>query len=324
MAEKLYIRDFTVEQIVNEVPSYQKIYVSFGQIEDKLNTDIKKYNELFSCGTKVRSECTQCGERQTFSTFTEKHALKVENIIRPSGFFNSNVSRDQVIATLIKESIQNEIHPQHPIADSLSDYAIRSYEYVIIRYTCSYDKSHTMAIVFKLTDEGSELSIMKIGQYPAISMLQEKNISQYEELLDDDYQELLNALQLHSDGYSVASFVYLRRIYENLIRKEHQNQCSTNKDWNDDKYKKLVHFGDKIKMLIDNGAELLPKNFESKKTEIYKFLSLGVHQYSEQKCNQYFDVLFPCITIILDHIISSKVRVAKINEFSSALDKLSK
>jgi len=335
MAEKLYIHDFTVEQIINEVPIYQKLYINlpFDNIYDSYE-DINTYNELFKNDKRIISECVTCGRRLPFSTYTEKPLFPMDayrDEVRQMlhNYENSPVNDypglfdiDNVKSKYIQGEIQKN-DKQITIIDNIQ----KSFEYFTVSYECTYCKTNSMFISYKLTEEiidfmFSEFYLMKIGQYPPTWMLNQNSTRSYrKELNENDYKELSKALELHSNGFSVASFVYLRRIYENLIQQEHEKQRATIKDWNEPKYQKS-NFGDQVKILVDNGADIIPSEIDNHKANIYRILSLGVHQYTEEECTQYFDLIFTCITLILQHSIDVKTKAANIHNLNAALNKI--
>lgn len=320
MADKHYLREYTVDQIVNEVPLYKKIYFSVDDINfpEPDSPDSEVFSKLILCDEKVISECVECKREMPF--------LSSVNGINDF-FFRISAIYDEDPENELRQRVKEAINPT-PITGMRNLDAPpkitteMSNEFFTITYSCSYNPKHKMHITFKLTNEDTELSIMKIGQYPPISMLNEKLIRSFRKELDShDYQELSKALQLHSNGLAVASFVYLRRIYENLIKKEHDNQSSSIENWDEEKYKKLS-FGEQVKYLVDNGADLIPSAINQRKDKIYRVLSLGIHQYSEEECTQYFDVLFSCITLILEHSIAVKAKEKNERSLNAALDRI--
>jgi hypothetical protein len=319
---KKYIRDFTVEQIVNRVPLYEKIHMSVDDIyfPEPDSPDSKVCMKLILSEEKVISECVECKREMPF--------ISSVNVIDDIFLWISTIY-DEDPKNELRQRVKEAINPTPITTIRNLDAPVgiiekKSNEFFTITYSCSFNSNHKMHITFKLTNEDTELSIMKIGQYPPISMLNEKLIRSFRKELDNhDYQELSKALQLHANGFPVASFVYLRRIYENLVEKEHRKQSTSQKNWDEEDYRRRS-FGDQVKLLVDNGADIIPAEIKHHKEKIYRVLSLGIHQYSEQECNQYFDVLFSCITLILEHSIAVKDREKRVHDINAAFQEVLK
>jgi len=63
--------------------------------------------------------------------------------------------------------------------------------------------------------------VTKIGQNPSLAEIANSEVKQFRKLLPDDWgSEFHKAIVLAAHGYGVASFVYLRRIFEKLILKK--------------------------------------------------------------------------------------------------------
>ena len=59
---------------------------------------------------------------------------------------------------------------------------------------------------------------MKIGQYPSVADIHIGQVKQYDKVLDKSIlREFTKAIGLAANGVGIGSFVYLRRIFENLV-----------------------------------------------------------------------------------------------------------
>ena len=84
---------------------------------------------------------------------------------------------------------------------------------------CTRDDSHLIYFDFYIHNN----TITKYGQYPSLSYLSSVEIRKYRKILDNQsYSEFSRAVELASNGIGIGSFVYLRRIFENLIEDVHQ------------------------------------------------------------------------------------------------------
>ena len=102
-------------------------------------------------------------------------------------------------------------------------------------FVCSLDKSHHVTayyIIHKATavckdkresDEYEKLKyclvLEKVGQEPSMADLQMFDIEKYKKVLSSDsFRDFSMALGLHASGVGCGSLLYLRRIYETLIK----------------------------------------------------------------------------------------------------------
>lgn len=157
---------------------------------------------------------------------------------------------------------------------------------------CSRDILHSVKFYIEIFDN----AIMKIGQYPSYADLHDEDYEKYRKVLADKYIEYKKAIGLYSHGIGIGSYVYLRRIFEELIIKTYEahKDCLTvsREDYLSQR------MDDKIAIL----KNYLPKNLiENKK--IYSILSKGIHSLSENECLEYFNIIKIGIEIILDEKI---------------------
>ncbi len=149
--------------------------------------------------------------------------------------------------------------------------------------------------------------LMKVGQYPSVADLEFQQLQEkYEKVLDKKYlKEFKKAVGLFAHGIGVGSFIYLRRIFEDLIQKAYiENKNTLNISSND--FKTKQHIDEKIEIL----KKYLPSQFLEMKI-IYKILSKGVHELDEEICLKYFPILKLAIELILDQKIEDDVKKKK-------------
>lgn len=84
---------------------------------------------------------------------------------------------------------------------------------------CTRKRSHHIFFFFIIQDK----TITKFGQYPSIADINIGENSKYKKILGDKFSELNRAIGLYSHGIGIGAFVYLRRIFENLIEEAFQN-----------------------------------------------------------------------------------------------------
>lgn len=164
--------------------------------------------------------------------------------------------------------------------------------------------------------DAEEKSIMKIGQYPSVADIHIGQIKQYDKVLSKEkLKEFTRAIGLAANGVGVGSFVYLRRIFESLIFEIAEKAIREG----------VVVKSDFEKSRMDEKIELLknhlPKFLVDNKS-IYKILSSGIHELSENDCLAYFDVMRVSIELILDErleVLEKETKAQKAKEALSAI-----
>jgi len=92
-----------------------------------------------------------------------------------------------------------------------------------------------MRFYFRVKD----LRISKVGQYPSLADLHLQGIAKYRKVLEPkEYAELARAIGLSAQGIGIGSFVYLRRVFENLIEIAHQ-KASGVEGWEEGNFQKV-------------------------------------------------------------------------------------
>jgi hypothetical protein len=189
---------------------------------------------------------------------------------------------------------------------------------------CSRNTSHlhnylfliqTKLIKVKAPKFTTEYSVTKIGQYPSFSDLNIYKVKKYKSVLSKQMLgELSRAIGLASHDVGVGSYVYLRRVFENLIEEAHQ-EAVNEKQWSEEKYQKSRML-EKIKILRHHLPTFLVDN-----PEMYGLLSKGIHELKETECLDHFDTLKIGIELILDEKLENKEKEKKITAAKSALQK---
>ena len=175
-----------------------------------------------------------------------------------------------------------------------------------ISFRCTRDTDHT--ILYDLIT--TEKEIIKIGQFPSYASISVVNIEKYKSLLKDEFAEFSKAIGLFSHGIGIGSFVYLRRIIENLVYKMYENNKSELQIKENEFYYELS-FKEKITSLEGYIPDFLVEN-----RNLYSILSKGIHELSEEECKEYFPQLKLAIELILDDLLAKKIRRKKEKELS--------
>ena len=199
-------------------------------------------------------------------------------------------------------------------------------------YVCGYDVSHQLFVNFRIYDpiepediilysellddrekyqeliEAFEylrdcLIIQKVGQYPSLADLQMFEVGKYRKILGkDSYRDLTRAIGLRADGIGAGAFLYLRRILEHLVEEKHHSLINSD-GWDEQAYKD-AKFDDRIKILEKFGVIIFPDDLKRVKSKIYGILSKGVHESSDDECNE----LFPYVEYSIEQILDEQIK----------------
>jgi len=172
---------------------------------------------------------------------------------------------------------------------------------VSVQFQCALRADHVATLELLLVDKRE---LIKIGQYPSIADLTERELRSYRKLLGEERQrELTMAVRLHAHGVGIGSLIYLRRIFEFIVANAEKEATS---DGSALPYDNNVRMAEKIKAL----AAFLPE-FIVEERQMYGLLSDGVHNRSEAQCKAMFSPCLDGIEIALDHLETARARVEK-------------
>lgn len=190
------------------------------------------------------------------------------------------------------------VHPE------LKIFTLKVYDGLILTKLCCTRTKEILNIVSWL--DYANGTIQKIGQYPSIAHFHISKIRDYQKVLDNEkVKELTRAIGLAANGVGIGSFVYLRRVFEYLLEKEHQKAKLTD-GWNEELYQKSKVV-ERIEMLKD----YLP-TFLSENKSLYGILSVGIHSLNEDDCLQYFETVKIGIELILDEELDKIKKAQKL------------
>lgn len=241
------------------------------------------------------------------------------NVMRPKfDGFNAQRSLDSTYTQIYEaESRHNARYKNHPTIS-----CHRAFEYTEPWYVTFRCGRYGDEIELMLLLNSKDKSIMKVGQYPTIADIHKAQIKQYKGMLsNEEMKEFTRAIGLAANGVGIGSFVYLRRIFENLIEEAYK-QALSNGDVEDDAFVRM-RMDEKIGAL----KNYLPETLVEIK-QIYGILSKGIHELSEKECLSYFDTMRTGIEIILDDKLEQRKReekrakaIAQVSTINSGLKK---
>jgi len=134
--------------------------------------------------------------------------------------------------------------------------------------------------------------LMKVGQFPSVADIHIGQVKQYDKVLEKPIlKEFTKAIGLAANGVGIGSFVYLRRIFENLIYEVLEEA----KDLIDIEAFKTQRMDEKIETLKNYLPPFIVEN-----KQIYGILSKGIHELEEEECLAYFDCMRNSIELILN------------------------
>lgn len=195
----------------------------------------------------------------------------------------------------------------------------------VLTYCCTYNKEHDAFFDLLVTEN----QIIKIGQYPSISDFIRPKTKKISSILGEQYEKELNtAIYLATHGVGIGSFIYLRRILENLIfetfKEAHAKGEITEDDFNyieyndgEERKKKKRKFVEKIEIL----KNYLP-NYLVKKKQIYGIVSKGVHQLTEEACMNYYPIIINGILLILNQKLKIEEEAKMKKEIDKGINKI--
>lgn len=192
----------------------------------------------------------------------------------------------------------------------LADYGFKR-----ISYKCSRDSNHKYYVYHLI----SKAQIQKVGQFPSVADFQIPQAEKYRKVLgDDQYKELTKGIGLAAHGVGIGSFVYLRRIFSNLIHEAYvKAKVKYKVKFVESEYKDARMDG-RIKLL----EEFLPQFLVQNRT-LYSILSKGVHELSEEECLKYFATIRIGIEQILDEKIDEEQKLIKAENARKAVQSVS-
>jgi hypothetical protein len=177
---------------------------------------------------------------------------------------------------------------------------------IVIDLVCSRNSAHRIKYFLRIEHD----TLMKIGQYPSLADLQLQGLDKYNNVLEEsERKEFARAIDLNANGIGIGAFVYLRRIFENLIEAAHKSAFN-DADWDELSFQK-GKAEDRIKSLKAHLPDLLVAN-----ASVYAILSKGIHSVSEQECLGYFNALKVGIELVLDE----KIEIQRKEQHKKQLD----
>ncbi len=198
-----------------------------------------------------------------------------------------------------KKETTFKIYPQHvPGGDPDGELTIGNRNsFDEAELVCSRDERHKIKFFYKISGR----TLKKVGQYPSladIAILETKE--KYKVVLSDlDWSELYKAIGLAAHGEGIGSFVYLRRVFENLIKHRFED-LRAEKGWSEEEFSPM-NISKKIDFLTDDLPEFMVEN-----KNIYGIFSKAIHELNNQECLKFFELGKDSIFLILEDDLRKK------------------
>lgn len=200
-------------------------------------------------------------------------------------------------------------------SDIDGDFVINHYVYCnvnLVSYKCP---TCGKKIIFVCLYDNNKL--IKIAQYPSLYQVRRDELKQYKKnnKIDENYfEEIYKADICAGEGYYVASYTYMRRVFENLIKNIfNENQEEIGYSYED--YLRL-RMDEKIKTI----KPFLPIDDDIYKP-LFELLSEGVHGLTEEECAENYGLLKNVLLDILAEFKAKKEKEAKRKEIKQLLAK---
>ena len=158
--------------------------------------------------------------------------------------------------------------------------------------------------------------LMKVGQKPSLEDVAGADIERYRAILGSEFAELRKATGLFAHGIGIGSFVYLRRIFENLVEAARSTADPTGE--REAEFRKM-RMTDRVSELA---AHLPPAVVKYKDT--YGILSRGLHELTEAECKRHFPVIRAAVIMMLEQRYEAAEKAKAIAELDRAVAVIAK
>lgn len=177
-------------------------------------------------------------------------------------------------------------------------------------FQCRRNTGHTLTLNFIVRNN----KLLKYGQYPSLADIALGELGPLKKALkNDESREFTKAIGLAAHGVGIGSFVYLRRIFENLIQRRF-NAFSHQIDAEQFAKARMV---EKIELLRDHLPSFMVEN-----RSIYGILSKGIHTLSDDMCREAFPMMRDSIMMILEEDAREIEQKRKREELSRSISSL--
>jgi len=279
--------EYSVDVLFNEWSNYKSEEFD---LKDKvrINNFLKLLN---GNNVNITTKCIECGREYAFMMEHQKEYFDLQR---------ASDGRMQLF------------HGNKYVRIEFEDYETYNLEYL---FKCTKNKEHIYTMYITVIQRRNIFEVVKTGQYPNKEDIQGFDFDEYKKVLEkyDIYKDYKNAYVCNCHNFSVASYAYIRRVFEKIlvsfieVKKE-----KTGKEPKDNKVENKIKFTSD--MFCDDIRPLL--------TMLYSVLSKGVHQLSEEECKKYYDTLHAIIKMQLADMEAERQKEEKKKSLSKELSKI--
>lgn len=261
--------------------------------------------------------CNNCNKVKTFIQ-SQKQSVIVD------GTFNNNDAINMYNPKLNDKVITYEKSDYSSLSNnssSINIYEINSRFFIFKKLECpTCDEKLTMIFLYEKN------CITKVYQSFISDIVKDEDIQKFKkmELLnEDDLKELNNANKCKKLGMNIASFVYMRRIFENMLQRiyeAHQSEVTIK-----DSSKKFtdLYVKDKVKLLKPYLPILMNEEVSADKyIKLYKLLSEGIHKLNEDICESLYNIIKELLLMILEKEMQEKKNKKNLTELETSFKKI--
>lgn len=324
----------------------------------KVPKDVKALQEILFSDKPIIVPCFQCRKEMAFKAIPgvcariiqseKKNGNNEIDIVFDALARNRDDLYKYQVPPFVGRDINKIVNEKRQICrKAIMMYFTDYYSEIRKEYICSYNNNHVTYVNYRIYYPLEELNeqdyevlkqakvnneelynayetlrnclvIQKVGQFPSIADMQSFDIEQYRSLLDGRmYRNLTRAIGLYADGIGCGAFLYLRRILEYLVEEKHQC-CAMKVDWDEEGYSRK-RFDEKVRAIESYGINIFPAPLERVKSKIYGILSKGVHESTDEECNELFPYVKFAIEVLLDEQLQERKKANKIKELEKKL-----
>lgn len=171
-----------------------------------------------------------------------------------------------------------------------------------MRFKCSRDTEHKLHFRFRVDAD----SIVKFGEYPSRVDRLHPELQRFEKLLGPHFHELRSAMKLQSHGFGIGAFIYLRRVFERVLKDVAVKKYKGKDSWSYDNWRK----DKRVKNVNRDLSEEFPDSIVDNKG-LYVILSKGVHNLDEEECLAAYPIDKAATEEILDDIILNQQKAQR-------------
>lgn len=261
--------------------------------------------------------CNNCNRIKTFIQ-SQKQSVIVD------GTFNNNDAINMYNPKLNDKVITYEKSDYSSLSSnssSITIYEINSRFFIFKKLECpTCDEKLTIIFLYEKN------CITKVYQSFISDIIKDEDIQQFKKmklLNEDDLKELNNANKCKKLGMNIASFVYMRRIFENMLQRiyeAHQSEVTIK-----DPSKKFTDLfvKDKVKLLKPYLPILMNEEVSSDKyIKLYKLLSEGIHKLNEDICESLYNIIKELLLMILEKEMQEKKNKKNLTELETSFNKI--